>query len=98
MSNTDHLKLRIELEFNPAGSIFVHLRADYPIPEELKFRRLREVGREFKTLCEELSKEGVNELYTLEPYEDLRANHFAQMFGFKPIVSFGDSILYRKEI
>lgn len=97
MSNTDHLKLRVELEVNPAGSIFVHLRADYPIPEELKFRRLREVGREFKTLCAELREEGVTEVYTLEPYDDLKANHFAQMFGFKPIVAFADSILYRKE-
>lgn len=98
MSNTDHLRLRIEFEFNPAGSIFVHLRCDYPIPEELRFKRLREGGREFKQICKELSKEGTTELYTLVPYDDLKANHFARMFVFKPIVAFSDSILYRKEI
>lgn len=85
---------RLEVEIN-TDTLLLHLTVTNNNWSKSKFKEWLSDWEEIKEL---LRQKGYNEIYTLIPKDDVMINKFQRMFGFKPLLTFSDAILYKQEI
>ena len=85
---------KLEAEIN-TGTLMLHLTVHDNQWSKSKFKEWLSDWKDIKSM---LKAKGYNEMYTLIPKHDVMINKFQKMFGFKPLLTFSDSTLYKQEI
>lgn len=85
---------RLEAEIN-TGTLMLHLTVSDNQWSKAKYKEWKNDWEQVKAL---LKAKGYNELYTLIPIHDMKIQKFQRMFGFKPLLTFSDAILFKQEI
>jgi hypothetical protein len=85
----------LELETTPAGTSMIHLTVR---ENQWSLSKFKEWKKDWIVIKQHLKAKGIDELFTLIPLHDEKVNKFQRMFGFEPILTFADSVLYRQRI